>query len=377
MKIRLAIFFAIGMLCFVLPGAEEPVKGRETLPFNDPLIGYEIRELNGDLKSRIQLATAAAEKIETPKEKLIVLLKALRIPVESQVLVYSKTSTNGRLVSPTNPRAIYFDDEISVAWVPGANAFELAIHDPLVGEVFATVPNRKNQSSPWERQSRCLQCHVTGETLGVPGMLLKSVATDVEGKPTGTLFDHVNDSAWEHAWGGWFVSANREAFPTAATGLTPGDEPFSAETYPSRESDPVALLILRHQARVQNLLTRYRYEDALKRPLESEQPLVRAILCLDEMPFPKEIKRTAFAEIYEKEYLDGDVNQIGLRKLNLRDRLFEGRVSPLVCSRTIRDYPDDLRNRLIEALRVQCKNHRDPQVIDRVIRVLESWSESK
>src|SRR4051794_2568193 len=46
-------------------------------------------------------------------------LGALDIPVESQVLVFSKTSTQVNLITPKNPRAVYFNDAVSVGWIPG------------------------------------------------------------------------------------------------------------------------------------------------------------------------------------------------------------------------------------------------------------------
>ncbi|MCA9096045.1 MAG: hypothetical protein KDA68_21340, partial [Planctomycetaceae bacterium] len=283
---------------FVL-GDDANVGSRATLPFNDARIDYENRELDATLNDRINRAVEAAERFQSPRERLERMLQELDIPVESQVLVFSKTSTNGKLVSPTNPRAIFFNDEIAVAWVPGGASFELSIHDPILGEVFATVPIAEKPTPGWKRQSQCLQCHVAGETYGVPGMLLKSVATDSSGKPIRSLFDNPDDVAWEHAWGGWYVSSERSSFPTAGRELTPGSVSFDAKAYPLPGSDPVALLVLQHQSRVLNLLTRYRYEFLLGKPLDSEQLLVRALLCLDETPFPVEVKRTPFADAYE------------------------------------------------------------------------------
>jgi hypothetical protein len=49
------------------------------------------------------------------------LLKQLKIPIESQVLVFSKTSLQIHKISPTNPRAIYFNDSVYVGYVPGSS----------------------------------------------------------------------------------------------------------------------------------------------------------------------------------------------------------------------------------------------------------------
>src|SRR5438876_9896016 len=48
------------------------------------------------------------------------LLTALRVPLESQVVVFSQTSMQFDLISPRNPRAVFFGDEVAVGWVRGA-----------------------------------------------------------------------------------------------------------------------------------------------------------------------------------------------------------------------------------------------------------------
>ena len=46
------------------------------------------------------------------KSYLPALLKALDIPAESQMLVFSKTSLQMRRISPRTPRALYFNDDV-------------------------------------------------------------------------------------------------------------------------------------------------------------------------------------------------------------------------------------------------------------------------
>src|SRR4051812_26139760 len=47
------------------------------------------------------------------------LLSLLGINVDSQVLVFSKTSFQHTLINPKNPRAVYFNDNVSIGMVPG------------------------------------------------------------------------------------------------------------------------------------------------------------------------------------------------------------------------------------------------------------------
>src|SRR5262245_44368685 len=65
-------------------------------------------------------------------------LQELNIPPESQLVVFSPTSSQARLINEENPRAIYFNDDVSVGWVRGGEALEIAAHDPDEGVVFYT-----------------------------------------------------------------------------------------------------------------------------------------------------------------------------------------------------------------------------------------------
>src|SRR5437660_11756165 len=56
-------------------------------------------------------------------------LQALDVPIESQVVVYSKTSRQLPLIEPRNPRAIFFNDSVSVALMRGG-IIEIASVDP-------------------------------------------------------------------------------------------------------------------------------------------------------------------------------------------------------------------------------------------------------
>jgi hypothetical protein len=47
------------------------------------------------------------------------LLGRLNVNVDSQMLVFSKTSFQQAIINPKNPRALYFNDEVSVGTVPG------------------------------------------------------------------------------------------------------------------------------------------------------------------------------------------------------------------------------------------------------------------
>src|SRR4051812_1053500 len=47
------------------------------------------------------------------------LLDALGVPVESQLLVFSKTGVQRAYTNPHNPRALYYDQSVAVGYAPG------------------------------------------------------------------------------------------------------------------------------------------------------------------------------------------------------------------------------------------------------------------
>src|SRR4029434_10139416 len=65
-------------------------------------------------------------------------LNALNVSVDSQMVVFSKTSLQSNVIQPRNPRVIYFNDSVVVAWVRGG-FIEIAAHDPAQGAVFYRV----------------------------------------------------------------------------------------------------------------------------------------------------------------------------------------------------------------------------------------------
>src|SRR5690606_2016747 len=72
------------------------------------------------------------------------LLKELDVPESSQMLVFSKTSAQLRRISPTNPRALYFNDDVYVGYVRGSEMLEISAVDPKQGAMFYTaIPDEK------------------------------------------------------------------------------------------------------------------------------------------------------------------------------------------------------------------------------------------
>lgn len=213
-----------------------------------------------------------------PSGYLRSLLGALDIPVESQMVVYSTTSLQGNRIRPDNPRAIYFNDSVAVAWVRGG-FIEVASQDPRQGAMFYMLPQTEVPTPQFVRDNRCLGCHYTASAQGVPGFFVRSIPTAAGGSPMPWLGNATPDHREPIAdrWGGWYVTghtaaphlgnlivADRRAqeLPRRSGVMTiPTLEGrFDTGGYLTPHSDIVALLVFDHQARMMNLITRLGWE---------------------------------------------------------------------------------------------------------------------
>ena len=147
---------------------------------DDPAIAYATAPVNNvvdDLNRKLQDGSAGLT-FEGRSGYLQSAIDALKLPVDSQLLVFSKASLQGRLVSPSNPRALFFNDRVVLAWVRDGDLLEVAAHDEKAGVVFYSLEQRPAERPMFKREFRCLGCHMTGDTLGVPGLLMFSTTPD-------------------------------------------------------------------------------------------------------------------------------------------------------------------------------------------------------
>jgi hypothetical protein len=204
------------------------------------------------------------------------LLKQLDVPVDSQTLVFSKGSIQADHISPRTPRAIYFDDDVSVGYVQNGDALELTGLDPVRGVYLYTLDTPKAAKPEFGRRSDCLRCHQGPPTLAVPGLMVSSVhpRTDArEGHGSSFITDGRVPIA--ERWGGWYVTGNLGQTPNYGNNtalvdpLHPGEAVkdgspnvtslagfFDTSRYLAPTSDVVALMTLEHQTRMTNLLVR-------------------------------------------------------------------------------------------------------------------------
>ena len=71
-------------------------------------------------------------------------LALLQVPVNSQTLVFSKTSFQYPKISPEHPRALYFNDDVYVGSVHDGKAMEIVSFDAMQGAIFYLLDERKS-----------------------------------------------------------------------------------------------------------------------------------------------------------------------------------------------------------------------------------------
>jgi hypothetical protein len=200
-------------------------------------------------------------------------LEALNIPVDSQLLLFSQTSLQAKQIGPANPRALFFNDRVALGWVRDGDVIEVAAHDVTQGTVFYTLdqkPDAAGGPPQFRRAFVCLGCHITGDTLGVPGLLNFSTTESAPGAfMSAVAVDHRTPLL--SRWGGWFVTGGAttpehrgngtaSVPPARRRDLRSVDGLFDAEGYRAATSDIGALLVFSHQTQMMNLLTRIGWE---------------------------------------------------------------------------------------------------------------------
>jgi len=243
----------------------------------DPAIAYTKAPVSNvvvDLNARLSNGGAQL-RFEGRSGYLQSALDALNIPVESQLLLFSQTSLQAARISPASPRALFFNDRVALGWVRDGDLLEVAAHDATLGTVFYTLEQKPPSAAAagppqFRRAFVCLGCHVTSDTLGVPGLLNFSVTESGPGSLIRAVaMDH--RTPLDVRWGSWFVTGG-----TAGAGHRGNEAPaldparrrdlrsveglFEPDGYRAATSDVGALLVFSHQTQMMNLLTRIGWE---------------------------------------------------------------------------------------------------------------------
>ncbi len=258
------------------------LSGSYVLPLDHEAIQYEntpVSDAAWQLQQKIDRGEITL-RFDPEWGYLPAVLDALKVSRTSQVVVFTKTSLQAPRISPRNPRAVYFNDAVSVGWVPTGEVVEIAAHDPKQGVIFYTIDQVEVAKPRVKRRDDCLQCHDTGATLGVPGLVVRSVYPEPSGMPFFQAGGFVTDhrSPLKERWGGWYVTGHHgeqrhlgNAFardrehPTRldtenTQNITDLKSRFDTGALLTGHSDIVALMVLEHQTHMTNLITRVGFE---------------------------------------------------------------------------------------------------------------------
>jgi hypothetical protein len=255
------------------------VRNQGYVPYSDAPIFYRSEDLSdpvAKLQQRLDQGKAALQ-YEPQHGYLKSVLNLLKVPVDSQTLVFSKTSFQYKKISPEHPRALYFNDDVYVGSVHEGKAIEIVSFDPRQGAIFYLLDEREVDKPTFQRaELDCTQCHIAAGTRGVPGVLLRSVYPTATGTqaPNSRSYITDQDSPLPERWGGWYVTgkiAGRPHMGNAVVSDAPADgnhlvplsQHFDGSTYLIPDSDVVAHLVLAHQTQMHNLITLTNYKTRL------------------------------------------------------------------------------------------------------------------
>lgn len=344
---------------------EHPAIAYRTEPLENPVAELQARLEQGE----VELAFDARPGIGYLPD----VLRELRVPVESQLLVYSKTSLQQALIAPQRPRSIYFNDELAVGAVQGG-MIEIAVQDARQGTVFYTL-ERVAGEPRLARQGTCLGCHYAYATLGVPGFFARSVPTAADGQILPWLGNAlVNHSTpLEERWGGWYVTGDVGSQPHLGNALLPDRRARAlpelppgvservpdelAAAYLAPYSDAVAHLVFEHQLEMMNVITRVGWEARIAaaegKPIEAlERTIEHAVdymLFVGEAPLGRIRGTSGFADYFESLGPRDDRGR-SLRELRLDGRLMRYPLSYSIYSTAFDALPAEAREAIYRRL---------------------------
>ena len=358
------VFLAAGLIACGFALAAPVVKQQGYIPFGDAPIHYRSEELHDPI-AKLQARMDRGEvtlRYEAGQSYLRSVLEALGIPVDSQTLVYSKTSFQYTKISPEKPRALYFNDDVYVGRVHDGIALEFVSFDPMQGAIFYVLDEHKTDRPRFERANLdCIQCHVSNlQTKGVPGVMVRSIVTSPSGTQVGGTASYVSghDSPLAQRWGGWYVTGN-----SAQPHMGRADLPDTS-LYLTGTSDIVAHLVLDHQTQMHNLITQTNYQTRIaldsqsagaKQQMErSAEQLVRYLLFAKEARLEGPVKGdSGYAKAFSA-HGPRDTQGRSLRDFDLHTRLFRYPCSYLIYSEAFDAIPGPAKefiwHRLFEVL---------------------------
>ena len=294
-------------------------------------------------------------------------LKIFGIPVTSQMIVYSATSRQ-RIISPYRPRALYFNEDVYLGYVPGGR-IEVASIDPQAGPVFRIFdfPRGENATIRPDRSDRCMQCHAGHDNHQLPKLVIDSVIVNNQGGSLETWrtakFGH--DVPLSERFGGWHLTGGHNLGTHHGNTLgelkngrltvfeNPPGKLFSLANYPLPTSDILPQLLLDHQAGFHNLMTEAVYkireltapEHGPLTPDDEKELDRHAVEIVSYLLFQKEAKLPPAGIRGDAGYMNDfqasrrAVDGLSLKDFDLKTRLFRHRCSYMIYTKEWAELP--------------------------------------
>ncbi|MGA2715134.1 MAG: hypothetical protein ABSG41_18700 [Bryobacteraceae bacterium] len=349
------------------------------LPLDHPAIRYADTPAEDPVARLNQQLTGGKTTLEFRSDSLGYLpgvLEKLGVNPDSQMLVFSKTSFQASRISPRNPRALFFADDVMVGSVRGGDVLEFAALDPRQGYVFYTLDIQQSDKPRFIRHDSCLQCHQGPASLGVPGIMVGSVFVDATGMPASRMGNPVTDdrTSIQDRWGGWYVTgthggmnhrgnavaldqAHPDVLETRGTqNVTSLATKFTPAGYLSQMSDIVALMTLEHQTRMTNLMIRAGWDARIGDPaalarIDSDvEALVDYMLFVNEAGLYDQVEGVStFSKTFAQRG-PRDKQGRSLRDFDLQKRMFRYPLSYMIYSAAFDAMPDMIRERVYQRL---------------------------
>ncbi len=354
------------------------------IPLDDPAIQYGQRPLHDPvalLEQRLEKGQAKLEVAPNGWGYLPSVLKLLDVNPDSQALVFSKTSTQAERIGPRTPRAVYFNDDVTVGFVRGSDVLEFASLDPQQGVQFYVLVTADKPS--FAASDGCLRCHQGAPTFGAPGLLISSIHPASQGRREhGSAFMTDDRTPLSERWGGWYVTGttgsqthlgNNTNLVNPVNPGGPSSEPtqnltsltgmFDTSKYLVPTSDVVALMTLEHQIRMTNLMIRIGWDARRGFPEDKLSPaaaadrlnteieeMLKYMLFADETPLREPVKGVStFTETFPKRG-PRDPQGRSLRDFDLKTRLFRYPLSYMIYSAAFDGMPGKVRDRVYQRL---------------------------
>jgi hypothetical protein len=383
------------LACLTLPAlAQIAVRNQGYVPFSEQPINYRTQEVTDPVAKLQKLLDHGNVKLdyEPTHGYLKSVLEKLEIPLDTQTLVFSKTSFQYKKISPQAPRALYFNDDVYVGQVHDGKVLEFVSFDPMQGAIFYILDEHQSDHPVFQRaELDCTQCHIAAGTRGIPGVLLRSIFTT----PTGTQavqtesFITGQQSPLKERWGGWYVTGTHgsqthmgnvvvhdkdhpeQLDRAAGANITDLSKHIDTAAFLTGSSDIVAHLVLGHQTQMHNLITLTNYQtrialytaakpgsalsdDQRKQYEKPAEELLRYLLFANEAPLESPVKGdSTFAQEFAARG-PRDPQGRSLRDLDLRTRIFKYPCSYLIYSEAFDALPEPAKgyvyHRLLEVL---------------------------